>query len=178
MTQTPSSRAPRSLRLFVIGAAVVLVAAACGSQPASTNETTFDPETSGLATAAPSANPSPIATDMDEAGIGPCQSVQGMQQRVDDLRGVQLRVENRVTLDIELAKVQSAFAELERAGLGPLQPQLEDPLERLGYRLIDLEIAVEDFRTNRRVRPAAAHVETDATAMEEAVAGFAILARC
>ena len=115
---------------------------------------------------------------IENPGPGACESVLALVERVDELLEVPLRIQNRVSLDIELGKVQAAFAEVRRADLGELDSQLEDPLQRLGYRLIDLEIAVEDFRTNRRIRDAAAHVETDASAMDDAVAGFAILARC
>ncbi len=45
---------------------------------------------------------------------------------------------------------------------GPFEDQLETPLTRLGYRLDELELAVEDFRTNSRPQQAVTHVETDA----------------
>ena len=98
---------------------------------------------------------------------------------MDGLLALELRIENRVPLDIELGKIQSTFGELRRADFGEQDDQLEDPLRRLGYRLIDLEIAVEDFRTRRgRFRPAIVHVEADAGAFDTALASFAILARC
>ena len=119
----------------------------------------------------------PFLTERD-VDAGPCDEVAELQEAIDGLRAVQLRLENRVTLDIELGKVRSAFDLLERAELGELEDALEDPLTQLGYRLIDVEIAVEDFRTNPRPRQAAPHVETDTAAFSDALAGITILSRC
>ena len=91
---------------------------------------------------------------------------------------VELRLPNRVALDIELGKLEAAFGELRQADLGPFEDQLEGPLTRLGYRLDEVELAVEDFRTNSRPQQAVAHVEDDAGTFGGELAAFSILARC
>ncbi len=101
-----------------------------------------------------------------------------MESRIAALRAVELRLPNRVALDIELGKLQAAFVELAQADLGPFAEQLEGPLTRLAYRLGEVELAVEDFRTNSRPQRAVTHVETDAQTFSEELAAFAILARC
>ena len=58
------------------------------------------------------------------------------------------------------------------------EEELETPLQRLFYRLGELELAVEDFRTNPRPRVAAPHVDTDSGTFADEVAAFRILARC
>jgi hypothetical protein len=179
MTSISPQRAPRTPRLLAIGSALALIVAACSSPAVSTDSAGASPETSGTPTSAPSASPSPSATRLDDTALGHCADVRLLQERVHGLLAVELRLQNRVPLDIELGKIQSAFAALQRADLGTQEDQLEDPLRRLGYRLIDLEIAVEDFRTRRgRFRPAVVHAETDASAFDAALASFAILARC
>jgi hypothetical protein len=101
-----------------------------------------------------------------------------LQGRVAGLRAVELTITDRLSLDIELSKVQSAFAALEQVDLRALDRTLEDPLRRLGYRLDELELAVEDFRTTSRMREAARHVEGDSEVFADEVAAFAIRARC
>jgi hypothetical protein len=168
----------RSSATLLLSVIVSLVVVACGDEASSSSPIDSGPLPSGVPseTMAAERTIEPLATG--DMAIGPCAPVTDLQDRLAGLVEVELRLPNRVTLDIELGKVQSAFAELRRVDLGPLEAQLEDPLRRLGYRLIDLEIAVEDFRTTSRPRPAAAHVEEDSTAFGDAVAGFAILARC
>ncbi len=107
-----------------------------------------------------------------------CVTVDTLDTRLAGLTAIELRLPNRVALEIELGKVQAAFSELRQADLGELEPQLEDPLKRLGYRLVELELAIEDFRTNPRPRRAAPHVEEDGAKVTDALAVFAILARC
>jgi hypothetical protein len=113
-----------------------------------------------------------------ESGVSLCEQVGAVESRTAALRAVELRLPNRVALDIELGKLQAAFSELAEADLGPFAEQLEGPLTRLGYRLGEVELAVEDFRTNSRPQRAVTHVETDALAFSEELAAFAILARC
>jgi hypothetical protein len=107
-----------------------------------------------------------------------CALVAQLDERLAGLMSVELRLPNRVALDIELGKVEAAYSELSQAEMGDLEDTLEKPLERLGYRMVDLEIAVEDFRTNRRPKRAAPHVEEDAGAFGRALAELAILAGC
>lgn len=113
-----------------------------------------------------------------EIGVGPCPSIASVQERLTSLRAVELRLPNRVALDIELAELQAAYGELRQADLGTLEEELVSPLKRLGYRLAELELAVEDFRTNSRPQRAAPHVQGDAETLADALAAFAILARC
>jgi hypothetical protein len=94
------------------------------------------------------------------------------------MRAVELRVPNRVALDIELGQLQVAVGELEELDLGPLEEELETPLTRLGYRLREVELAVEDFRTNSRPQRAVPHVQEDAQTFADELAAFVILARC
>jgi len=123
-----------------------------------------------------------MATDgpmsADEMGVDLCASVETVDQQLASLRAVELRLPNRVALDIELGKLQAAFGLLRQAELGRLEEQLETPLKRLGYRLGELELAVEDFRTNPRPRRAAPHVESDSGVLDDELAAFSILARC
>lgn len=101
-----------------------------------------------------------------------------MAERLAGLRAIELRLPNRVALEIELGKIQAAYSELRQADLGDLEERLEDPLIRLGYRIDELQLAVEDFRTNPRPRRAAPHVEEDAAVVADTIASFGILARC
>ena len=48
----------------------------------------------------------------------------------------------------------------------------------MGYRVDELKLAVEDFRTNPRPKRAVPHVEEHAASLSDAVASFGILARC
>jgi hypothetical protein len=122
-------------------------------------------------TAAPDASPGP--------GVSLCEHVDAVEERLAALEAVELRLPNRVALDIELGKLQAAFVELRQADLfGPFESQLETALTRLGHRLEELELAVEDFRTNPRPQQAVTHVETDATTFGSELSAFAILARC
>ena len=88
------------------------------------------------------------------------------------------KLTNRVPLDIELAEVQLAFQELRGSDLGEFEEQLESPLQRLRYRLDELELAVEDFRTTRRPRRAAPHVEGDSETFANDLSAFRVLSRC
>ena len=51
-------------------------------------------------------------------------------------------------------------------------------MTRLGYRLGELELAVEDFRTNPHPRKAVPHVEGDVQKVADELAAFVILSRC
>jgi hypothetical protein len=112
-------------------------------------------------------------------GVTLCQHVADVEERLAALEAVELRLPNRVALDIELGKLQAAFGELRQADLaGTFEDQLETALARLGHRLEELELAVEDFRTNSRPQQAVSHVETDALTFGSELGAFAILARC
>ncbi|MBE0557119.1 MAG: hypothetical protein IH628_07795 [Proteobacteria bacterium] len=72
----------------------------------------------------------------------------------------------------------AVFLGSNRVILGDLEDRLEDPLKRLGYRIDELELAVEGFRTNSRPKRAEPHVEGDAAIVADSIASFGILARC
>jgi hypothetical protein len=101
-----------------------------------------------------------------------------METRLADLRRVELILENRTSLDIELDKLQAAHLELERADLGEREDELEDSLKRLGYRMGELKLAVEDFRTINRVRRTSAHVEEDSEKVVNELNAFIVLSGC
>jgi hypothetical protein len=107
-----------------------------------------------------------------------CLHVSEIEQRLDALRALELRLPNRVALEVELDKLQAAYVELEDIEFGEAEDRLAGSLKRLGYRLGELELAVEDFRTNSRPQRAAPHVEEDAQKVADELAAFVILSRC
>ncbi len=169
---------PHLARRLVTLLAIMIVAAACAGgstvAPSPSSGASPDPLASPIAAALGSARP----TSALENGFSLCEQVGAVESRIAALRAVELRLPNRVALDIELGKLQAAFVELAQADLGPFAEQLEAPLTRLAYRLGEVELAVEDFRTNSRPQSAVTHVETDAQTFSEELAAFAILARC
>jgi hypothetical protein len=159
-----------------MGAALMIVATACAG--GSAVGPTASPAGSAVLSPSPSAPGSTRPSSALESGFSLCEQVGAVESRIAALRAVELRLPNRVALDIELGKLQAAFVELAQADLGPFAEQLEGPLTRLTYRLGEVELAVEDFRTNSRPQRAVTHVETDAQTFSEELAAFAILARC
>jgi hypothetical protein len=107
-----------------------------------------------------------------------CRRIGEVERSLTTLRAVELRLTNRVALDIELGQLQFAVGELEAAELGAFEDDLELPLRRLGYRLDEVELAVEDFRTNSRPQRAVPHVEGDSETFANELAAFVLLARC
>lgn len=107
-----------------------------------------------------------------------CRRITEVESSLTTMRAVELRLPNRVALDIELGQLQVAVRELQDAELGPFEDDLETPLRRIGYRLGEVELAVEDFRTNSRPQRAVPHVEDDAQTFADELAAFIILARC
>jgi len=160
-------------RLVALCLGSILVVAACGSEP--TDATGASPS-SVAATATPAASMDPLASI--DPGVALCAHVATLAERMAGLQAVELRLANRVALDIELGKMQAAYSDLRQADLADLEERLEDPLTHLGYRIGELELAVEDFRTNPRPKRAAPHVEGDAAMVADAIASFGILARC
>ena len=161
------------LRLIALAILTLLIAAACGGGDSAT-----------VPSVTPSALPSPSAPafGLDLASADPqgelCRRVAGVEQRLAGLRAVELRLPSRVALDIELDKLQAAYVELAGTDFGAAEERLEGSLTRLGYRLGELELAVEDFRTNSRPRRAVPHVEEDAQKVADELAAFVILSRC
>ena len=109
---------------------------------------------------------------------GLCRRIDELELTMARLQGVELKLVNRTALDIAYDNVEMAFDELEDAPLGEFADELDDPLRRLFYRLGELELAVEDLRTNSRPRRAAPHVEGDAETFANDLAAFRVLARC
>ena len=108
-----------------------------------------------------------------------CLRVADVEERLAALRAVELQLPNRVALDIELDKLMVRLRRAEEQRLRRLrEDDLEGSLTRLGYRLGELELAVEDFRTNSRPRRAAPHVEEDAQKVADEMGAFVILSRC
>jgi hypothetical protein len=107
-----------------------------------------------------------------------CPRVAEMEFRMATLQAVELRLTNRTALDVELDRLMAAYDELDGLELGDRRDELEGPLTRLGYRIGELELAVEDFRTNTRPRRAAPHVQEDAEKVAQELAAFVILSRC
>lgn len=162
------SPAPALLALLLL----ILAACSDGAPGAS-------PDPGASASPAPSsleASFEPMASGAVQAAL--CAKIAELEASVVELRAIELRIVNRVALDIQLDAVGNAFAAVEESESGSLEEQLEAPLRRLGYGLIELELAVEDFRTNSRPRRAVPHVQEDAESFADELAAFAILARC
>lgn len=159
--------------LVVLAASSMLVVAACGGDGASTSS---DPSSSAAASPTPSPSPTALETMDPEGEL--CLRVGELEQRLATLRSVPLTLPNRTSLEIELDKLQAAYGELERVELGEREDELEGSLARLGYRMGELELAVEDFQTNSRPRRAAPHVEEDSQKVENEMNAFVILSRC
>jgi hypothetical protein len=134
-------------------------------------------------------SPVPVASPVGvEVGSSPdpstgpppelCDRIGTVQSRLSELAALELRPTARVTLDIELSRVQAAFSDMRQDVLDARGLDLDEALRRLGYRVDDLTLAVEDFRTNSRPRDAADHVAEEAVLLGDALAGFLLLAGC
>jgi hypothetical protein len=173
-TATPvvsTARRDPSRRLLALAAALLLVVVACDGEATADSS----PQPMGSPAMAESSRaPVSLAASDDDL----CLHVVEVGQRLDALRAVELRLPNRVALEVELDKLQAAYTELENVDFGPSEERLAGSLKRLGYRLGELELAVEDFRTNSRPQRAAPHVEEDAENVADELAAFDILSRC
>lgn len=158
--------------LAFLAAMTLVVAGACGGD--TTAETSADPNLT--ASPAPSASPSAFPTMDPEGEL--CLRVGEMEARLAQLQAVELTLTNRTTVEIELDKLQAAFVELERVDLGAREDELEDSQKRLGYRMGELKLAVEDFNTNHKPKKAAPHVEEDSQKVADELDAFVILSRC
>lgn len=158
--------------LATLALLTMVVAGACGGD--ATAGTSAAP--SLAATAAPSASPSAIPTVDPEGEL--CLRVGEMEVRLAELQAVELTLPNRTSLEVELDKLEAAYVELERVDLGEREDELEDSLKRLGYRMGELDLAVEDFRTNPKPKRAAPHVEEDSQKVADELNAFVILSRC
>ncbi len=169
-------RPPRGLLGVALTLATVTLLSACGD--GASVAPSLVPSVQPSASLAAASGPGAESAASLEAAVLLCEQIGAVAERAAAVRAVELRLPNRVALDIELGKLQAVFAELEQTDLGSLEDRLESPLRRLGYRLGELELAVEDFRTNSRPQRAVEHVQTDAQTFSDEVSAFAILARC
>jgi len=168
----PTVRRAPSRCHVALAAALLLVVFACDGGVGDVGSTA--PAVSPVAMAESSRAPVSRAAPDDDL----CLHVLEVEQRLDALRAVELRLPNRVALEVELDKLEAAYVELENLDLGDSEERLAGSLKRLGYRLGELELAVEDFRTNSRPQRAAPHVEEDAQKVADELAAFDILSRC
>ena len=107
-----------------------------------------------------------------------CENIRLVQAGLARVQAVELRPTAKTSLDIEFGRVDSAFSQLRQTDLGDARLTLTSPRRRLHYRVEDLRLAVEDFRTTSRPREAAAHVEQESEILADALAGFSLLAGC
>jgi len=159
--------------LLAFAAVTLLVVGACGDE--ATPATTAEPSNTA-AGPSPSPTPSTIPTMDPEGEL--CSRVGEMESRLDTLQAVPLTLPNRTSVEIEYDKLVATFDELERTDLGDREDELEDSLTRLGYRMGELKLAVEDFQTNPKPRRAAPHVEEDSQRVSDELNAFVILSRC
>jgi len=159
--------------LAALAVTTMLVAGACGSED--TPAAPADPTAAALV-ATPSPSPTAIPTVDPEGEL--CLRVGEMETRLEALRAVELTLPNRTALAVELDKLQAAYVELERVDLGAREDELEDSMKRLGYRMGEIQLAVEDFQTNPKPRRAAPHVEQDSQKVADELNAFVILSRC
>jgi hypothetical protein len=125
-------------------------------------------------------SPSPQAASAEpyELVATLCRRAAELRSQLSELSGVPLRAGNRDRLDEEWDEVAAAHLNLSEADPGPLAEGLEVPLRELGYRLLDLELAVEDFRTTPNPSRAAAHVKAEVAAFGEAISEVESSAGC
>jgi hypothetical protein len=156
----------------ILAVLTMLVAGACeGDATAGTSAAPSPP-----ASAMPSASPTAIPTVDPEGEL--CLRAGEMETRLAELQSVELTLPNRTLLEIDLDKLEVAHIELERVDLGDREDELEDSLTRLGYRMGELMLAVEDFRTNPKPKRAVPHVEEDSQKVADELRAFVILSRC
>jgi hypothetical protein len=162
------------LPLLVVGA-VVLVA--CGGGGGGTLD---EPGTSGSPSASPIVDPMSDGSPEPSPDVAAvlCERIGFVQAGLARVQAVELRATAKTSLDIEFGRVDSAFSELRQTEMGEGRVTLAAPLRRLYYRVEDLRLSVEDFRTTSRLREAAAHVEKESEALADALAAFSLLAGC
>lgn len=152
----------------------MLLAAACAGSETSPAPSDAPSSSPGTSMRVPTPSPGLPFEPQDAL----CSRVTELTANLGALRDVELRLPNRVALDIELDRLLMSFRDLEDVDLGEAEDRLAGSLKRLGYRLGELELAVEDFRTNPRPRRAAPHVEEDAQKVADELDAFTLLSRC
>jgi hypothetical protein len=159
--------------LVMLAFATLIVAGACGGGGSA--------EMAG-SSASPDPSPSPTATTSALPTMDPegelCSRIEEMESRLGTLQAVPLTLPNRTSLEIEFQKVRASFEEIEGTDLAAREEELEDSLKRLGYRMGELKLAVEDFKTNSKPRRAAPHVEQDTGRVLDELNAFVILSGC
>jgi hypothetical protein len=158
--------------VLALATLALVVASACSG------DTSTDVAAGATAGASPTPSPSPSAFPTVDPEGELCLRVAEMEERLSGLRSVELTLPNRTSLEIELDKLQAAHVELERVDLGDREDELQDSLKRLGYRMGELELAVEDFKTNPKPRRAVSHVEDDSQKVANELNAFVLLSRC
>lgn len=159
--------------LVALAVAALVVANACGGDATAD---TLDASASPSPSPSPTSSPSPLPTIDPEGEL--CSRVDEMEGRIGTLQAVPLTLPNRTSLEIEFEKVRASYEEISRTDLGEREDELEDSLTRLGYRMGELRLAVEDFQTNSRPRRAAPHVEQDTQKVIDELRAFVILSGC
>lgn len=165
---------PAGRRLTCLAALTLVAVSACGGATSGGDAPSRPPASPDTEVAL--RTPRPMGSADPRAVL--CQRVTDTNARLTALRAIELRLPNRVALEIELDKLQAAYGELRDTDLGEDEERLEGSLTRLGRRLGELELAVEDFRTNPRPRRAVPHVEEDAQKVADELDALTLLTRC
>jgi hypothetical protein len=98
-----------------------------------------------------------------------CRRATELRAELRELSNVPLRIANRELLTEEWDEVMAAHLDLAEADAGAFEDALEGPMRELRYRLRDLELAVEDFRTTPNPSKAARHVQDEVAAFGSAI---------
>jgi hypothetical protein len=162
-----------SRRASALAGALLLAAVACSGEDAPAPG-----EPASTLAPTPTIVPTIDPARASDPGAELCSRVAELDRRITTLRAIELRLQDRVALAIELDMVLASYGGLLEIDLGDAEERLEGSLRRLGYRLDELELAVEDFRTNPRPRRAAPHVQEDAGKVAEELDAFTLLSRC
>ena len=159
------------LTLVALALATLVVASACGGDgSAEAVGASASPSPS------PTVSPSALPTMDPEGEL--CERIEELEARLGTMQAVPLTLPNRTSLEIEFEKVRASLGEIERTDLREREDELEDSLKRLGYRMGELKLAVEDFQTNSKPRRAAPHVEEDTQKVLDELNAFVILSGC
>lgn len=178
-SRLPRPPLPTSKVVALLVVAMITLACGGGEGSAAGDGSPGPSDSPGAATAAASPSTDP-GTAMASGDVHDelCRRIGEVERSLTTMRAVELRLTNRVALEIELGQLQVAVGELEAAELGAFEDDLELPLRRLGYRLDEVELAVEDFRTNSRPQRAVPHVERDSQTFADELAALVLLSRC
>jgi hypothetical protein len=164
----------RSAPLVLLLVLVLALVSACGGSEATSDADAPDGTEAGLT--------DPPEEEGEEASPAPladfCVRVGDMRRELADVLAVPRRVANRPRLDDELGELEAAHSSLLRADRGPARDTLELPMRELRYRVLDMRLAVEDFRTTSRPPLAAEHIERQGRALGAALDRLERVAEC